>query len=550
MLKPGDPGNIWLIALPNSTNPNAPDLPQYMCDWRIRIHDCLYSEHLTQLYWINIGLLSFTLITATSMLIYRIGWQGQKFFDRVEDVKDIDDMQGHRVVGRARSGSNGQSNAGWNNPSGKRRRRNWLLRYRPRPVENFLLWASIFLVLRIVHSFVVLYDWIDDEMTREWSHDIAWQFGFMAIATYWIGVLYMTPRLYLTQTGTIKGHRTWHPSPIQVTVLHLIFCLGPIVSSIISIVILQYQFKSLTSATPAVPTSIPKDVSTLSKEPAHISIMSHYIMWSTWDSLIVIAFAVFGSKLCGVLLAHRQALKHEIDNNPINSNNSAGVMRNNQLMVQLKRIDMALLRIFGLKWANMIVMANFALAVCCYGVFRVRILVKGGLWAQYTVFGICYFSGAILILAVQAIVLLGSPPTSDCSSEQSPTTTAWIDQTQQQPQDFELQPTSTTSQSLQPISTFTSSKSTATSLSNLSFSKNNIPSMPSPTISIPKSPGARTPTDLGSARRGSGFSALEVLQRPVPALAMQGFGIEEGYEEEEGGEGGGDGNGEEKMDKV
>ncbi|KAJ3331078.1 hypothetical protein HDU76_004120 [Blyttiomyces sp. JEL0837] len=251
-----------------------------------------------------------------------IGWKRKKMWDRNEESDD-DDVGG----GKDEDGNRGGGMFGW------------MKRYKPRPLENFLT-------------------------------------GFIALATYLIGVVFMTSRLYTplslrpksSHQTTHRRNNYWTPSPFQLNLLNLILCLGPPTTTTITIITLgTFTYNTTISQYP--------------RSASELTISAHYIIWSIWCLILTVAFSIFGSKLIKVLKHHQKTLKSQIDQRKQQHNGyvnmgtrGVGMSIDYKLKSELKRLELGILRIWGLMIVNLSILVIFAVVLSYFGGFRVEVL--------------------------------------------------------------------------------------------------------------------------------------------------------------------------------
>ncbi|KAI9287337.1 hypothetical protein BC943DRAFT_319551 [Umbelopsis sp. AD052] len=211
------------------------------CDWRLTIKNCAEERVMNIVYIINIALSAITVLFGLYMLAKRVFFQGHSFVIRSE--------------GRGL--------------------------FRPKPVECLLLFITIFSILRLVSSLVLVLDIAPGNMIfRSFIFEIPWQWGFGGFVLYLIGI---AQTLADSHKAISKG---WLPSPILVDVFGFSLLLLPFIAnntcSLIAGAMLDAGHDRV----------------------AQIFIRLLYVFWFVEDSTLAISVVWAGSRLVQLLTRH------------------------------------------------------------------------------------------------------------------------------------------------------------------------------------------------------------------------------------------------------
>ncbi|KAL1929235.1 hypothetical protein VTP01DRAFT_2294 [Rhizomucor pusillus] len=145
------------------------------CDWRLTIHDCEEADYLYYIFVINIALSAVVSIMGFSLLFYRMVIKGHSLLER-------------------RSAQRGC--------------------LRPKPIECMVLSLSLYNLMRLVSSVILVGDLVHDNLAaRSFLFEFPWQFGYGAFALYLVGIAQ-------TLAESHKAISTgWLPSPRVVDVI-------------------------------------------------------------------------------------------------------------------------------------------------------------------------------------------------------------------------------------------------------------------------------------------------------------------------------------------
>ncbi|KAJ3206220.1 hypothetical protein HDU67_008307 [Dinochytrium kinnereticum] len=176
----------------------------------------------------------------------------------------------------------------------------------------------------------------------------------------------------------------------------------------------------------------------------NLTIGVHYIIWGGfWSVALALAFAYFGSKLVRILKLHLHELRidHEIRKASViaassgsgssggaragdvgglgvsagSGSGSYGSGRASGIIIReatanIRRLELAVIRITGMKWTNMVIMMIFSILLAYYGVVRVQFHTTMPIWWHK------FHSSKTMLVCVTKIrmpkfyIILGSVP--------------------------------------------------------------------------------------------------------------------------------------------
>ncbi|KAI9498120.1 hypothetical protein BDB00DRAFT_801223 [Zychaea mexicana] len=179
------------------------------CDWRLTIYGCEESRPMYYIYVVNIAL-SGPLLTHVITLAKGIGLLIHRIF-----------IKGHRLWDYSRGPSRGC--------------------LRPKPVDAMLFLLTLFNILRLVSSVILVADIAPDNLiARSFVFEIPWQIGVGSFTLYLVGI---AQTLAESHKAISSG---WLPSPVIVDLAGTWLFLWPfVVHNIFSIVAGAYADKNL-----------------------------------------------------------------------------------------------------------------------------------------------------------------------------------------------------------------------------------------------------------------------------------------------------------------
>ncbi|KAI8847583.1 hypothetical protein BC829DRAFT_490654 [Chytridium lagenaria] len=328
------------------------------------------------------------------------------------------------------SGSNGNF---W---SGRRRRyrggwKRRFLSWRPKSVEDYLIWTNLYFFLRIFNILITIYWNTAPDVLLHWFHDLCFEAGYVGLTLYLIGTVYSTPAFFIvalpsspaspSSSATLATAEQYGDHP-KATLMPSPSSYARVPSSPPKLsTTFSCQPFNLTTPFPAPTVSQIAYENNLStrKKLFTLALGSHYIVWGVvWCFVLALAFAYFGSKLVKILNQHLQELRADHEwgasgNGDLGSHGSVGrasaiVIR--EATANIRRLELGAIRITGMKWSNMMIMFTFSAILTYYGFARVQFHTQSPLWWQYAVFCIAYYHPPLLILLIHFYIVLGSVP--------------------------------------------------------------------------------------------------------------------------------------------
>ncbi|KAG2176232.1 hypothetical protein INT43_005466 [Umbelopsis isabellina] len=244
------------------------------CDWRLTINNCAEEKVMRIIYIINVALSSLTVIFGKCYYDYDIPYiivrdeyqansiiQHAIVFSGFYMLGKRIIFQGHSLFGRGDSARKGI--------------------FRPKPVECLLLMITIFSVLRLVSSLVLVLDIAPTNMIfRSFIFEIPWQWGYGGFVLYLIGI---AQTLAESHKAIATG---WLPSPILVDIIGFTQLLFPFVVNNTCSIIAGAMLNAGND------------------KVAEIFIRLLYIFWFLEDSVLTLAVVWAGSRLISVLNRH------------------------------------------------------------------------------------------------------------------------------------------------------------------------------------------------------------------------------------------------------
>ncbi|KAI8061561.1 hypothetical protein BC940DRAFT_279565 [Gongronella butleri] len=156
------------------------------CDWRLTIYGCAEQQASYIINMLNIGVSGAAILIGICILVHRIGFNGQQLFD----------FGIHKNC------------------------------FRPRPLDSMLLFLTIFNILRLINSVVLVTNVAPDNwIARSFLFEIGWQFGYGSFALYLIGI---AQALAESHKALASG---WLPSPTTVDIIGLTFFFAPFITN-------------------------------------------------------------------------------------------------------------------------------------------------------------------------------------------------------------------------------------------------------------------------------------------------------------------------------
>ncbi|KAJ3290310.1 hypothetical protein HDU76_007408 [Blyttiomyces sp. JEL0837] len=270
---------------------------------------------------------------------------------------------------------------------------------RPRPIEQYLLWVSFYFVFKIINGYQILNEWTTNIVVMEFLQDIGYHFGFIAMLAYLVGLIYATPRLYITTTGRINGRKSWHPSPLIINLSSIILIIGPLI--LLSTTLTIFSLNS-------------------TSEKA-LLIEIYHIGWSLSCFVLFCGFMGFGSRMVKVLRNHLEELQVELDGlkgrkvsiPPLPLPPARSLIQSRRLQsleTHIRRLEFGIMRLNGMKWVNSFILFLYAGITMGYGILRVKIIVHESMWVQYCLVIMAYFGPTVLVMASCFFIIIGSVP--------------------------------------------------------------------------------------------------------------------------------------------
>ena len=248
------------------------------------------------------------------------------------------------------------------------------------------------------------------------------QFGYYALVYYLIGVIYVTPRSYVSDRRLNLGDH-WNPSAKQLNITGFILCCAPFITGTICSLTLTLFYQQ-------------------SNEPAAmIAINARYLSWGLLNLMLAVASGVSGFKLLGILKAqvnisavalekisksygHDQGFGHlqrhdsmhemsELNRDYHTDGTDSTIVVPQHNLPQLSSAQSAKItsmkdnihimnqgikQIRGFTWLAVIFLIIFSILSFTYGVIRVRLIV-GDRIVQYVALCIWFYFPPIFVLS-------------------------------------------------------------------------------------------------------------------------------------------------------
>ncbi|KAI9310432.1 hypothetical protein BX666DRAFT_2006059 [Dichotomocladium elegans] len=291
------------------------------CDWRIQITDCVEETNLRIINTVNIIISSLAFILGSVIFSRRL-------------------YKGHRVFYWA------QSSPRW---------------IRPRPVDSMIILLILFLFFRLLHSIFLLADvgrgnW----MWRQFLWEFPWQFGYGAIALYFVGI---------THTIIVSHNITgWVPSPGVVDFVGTVIFTSTFVLDIPFCLIAGYY-------------------ADLDPYRSELFLKIEYMTWFIHCAVLASLIFLAGTRLILILKASQRKFDRLAEGGAHHTAVRAGILK----------IELVVVALGGCLWC-------FALMALSYSLFRHQSLVNAA--ANY-ILCICWcFLGSLTTLFVFVAIVL------------------------------------------------------------------------------------------------------------------------------------------------
>ncbi|ORZ16259.1 hypothetical protein BCR42DRAFT_374720 [Absidia repens] len=215
------------------------------CDWRLTLKNCAEGNIMYYINIVNAVLSGLAVVIALGIMYNRIVIKGNALFDFSSKKGCL----------------------------------------RPRPVDCLLFFLTIFNILRLLGSIVLVTDVVPDNIIfRSWLFEQSWQFGYGGFALYLVGI---------AQTLADSHQQIsigWLPSPRLVDIIGCWFFLWPfVINNIFSILAGVYADRDVYIA--------------------EICTRLLYVMWFLHNTTLTTAVSFAGYRLIKILNTHLQKFK-------------------------------------------------------------------------------------------------------------------------------------------------------------------------------------------------------------------------------------------------
>ncbi|KAJ3106528.1 hypothetical protein HDU97_006121 [Phlyctochytrium planicorne] len=344
------------------------------------------------------------------------------------------------------------------------------LSWRPKSVEDYVFWTTLFFFVRIISSTLSIVGSALPDVLLHFIHDITFEIGFTGLALYLIGTVYSTPAFYIVSLPNrfATSRTVWRPSEGYTNALGMTLCIGPVLVNfgvVYTLLSAKSHLPAALSPLPPLPSPYdPNDPITISNRNVfQTAINVQYMLWGgVWCLALSLAFLYFGSKLVRILKMHLAELRadHEVRKASVgvsgsggsgaggsrqrsglgglnasagdstsgrgsedvggaqnkvsgtfgSSGGGMGSFAIREATANIRRLELGVIRITGMKWTNMVIMFLFSVILIYYGAQRVQFHTSSPDWWQYFVYCAAYFNPPILVLLTHFYIILGSVP--------------------------------------------------------------------------------------------------------------------------------------------